>query len=364
MEVKMIKKRKALLALCCIIFSASNVSASASNIYAKEKNIYKYSLDVNINQNVVTVYELDKNGEYTIPNRAFVCSAGKDTPLGTFKTSDKYRWRELFGNVYGQYATRITGHILFHSVPYNTMNKNDLEYEEYNKLGTSASMGCIRLCVRDAKWIYDNCPSGTTVNIIDSDKPGPLPKPAAYKIDVNDTEKRGWDPTDPDLSNPYIKGSIDSKDDVDENYAPKPDTVIDFAGMKINGNMFYLGCYNINGCNYFKISDIEKIFELAGISFSYDCDDTNNAGDCIRINTSDTPSDSDYKKLYTEGTNSINTAAKVVLALYGNQKMLINAYSIGGKNYYSIRDIAEMSQLNVLWDKTSNCIELENDVTT
>ncbi|MCI1959713.1 MAG: L,D-transpeptidase [Clostridia bacterium] len=350
----MIKKRIALLVLCCIIFSATN-------IYAKDKNIYKYSIDVNVNQNVVTVYELDQNGEYTIPNRAFVCSVGKDTPLGSFKTSDKYKWRELFGNVYGQYATRITGHILFHSVPYSTMSKNDLEYDEYNKLGTSASMGCIRLCVRDAKWIYDNCPIGTTVNIIDSDSAGPLPKPIAYNIDVNDTEKRGWDPTDPDLSNPYK----DSKGtDNNENYAPKPDTVIDFAGMKINGNMFYLGCYNINGCNYFKISDIEKIFELAGISFSYDCDDTNNAGDCIRINTSETPSDSDYKKLYTEGANSINSAAKVVLALYGNQKMLINAYSIGGKNYYSIRDIAGMSQLNVLWDKTSNCIELENDVTT
>ena len=62
----------------------------------------------------------------------------------------------------------------------------------------------MRLSVADSKWIYDNCPSGTLVNIYDSNDPGPLGKPTPVKIDVN-SKYRGWDPTDPDVNNPWRK---------------------------------------------------------------------------------------------------------------------------------------------------------------
>lgn len=40
-------------------------------------------------------------------------------------------------------------------------------------------MGCVRLTVEDAKWIAENCPEGTTVEIYDGEDPGPLGKPEA-----------------------------------------------------------------------------------------------------------------------------------------------------------------------------------------
>ncbi len=166
-----------------------------------------YFIKVNRVQNVVTVYALDEDGYYTKPIKAMLCSVGKNnrTPAGTFQTSDKHEWCSLVGGVYGQYAYRIDGQIMFHSVPYFSMNKGDLETEEYNKLGTSASLGCIRLSVADAKWIYDNCPSGTIVTIYDSDYEGPLGKPTAEKIEVG-SDYAGWDPTDPDMDNPWNQG--------------------------------------------------------------------------------------------------------------------------------------------------------------
>lgn len=169
-----------------------------------EKSDAPYLLKVNRKQNIVIAYAKDDNGDYTKPYKAMVCSVGLDgaTPTGTYTTSDKYTWRLLSGNVYGQYATRITGHILFHSVPYFTQSKSDLEYDEYNKLGQPASLGCIRLSVADAKWIYDNCPKGTTVTIYDSDQKEPLAKPTPIHIDTNDS-RRVWDPTDPDSNNPW-----------------------------------------------------------------------------------------------------------------------------------------------------------------
>ena len=170
-----------------------------------EKKVYHFK--VNVAANTVTVYDKDEDGKYTQAIIAFVCSTGKSTPKsGTYKISDRYRWRSLIGGVYGQYAVRIHGNILFHSVPYQRMYANTLEYWEYDKLGTAASLGCVRLCVKDAKWIYDNAKTGSTVEFYsDSSNPGPLGKPQIQKISDN-RQNRNWDPTDPDKHNPWLGG--------------------------------------------------------------------------------------------------------------------------------------------------------------
>ncbi len=168
---------------------------------------YPFYVKVNRQANCVTVYTLDEDGKYTVPVKAMICSVGlnNSTPLGVFTTSDKYTWHALYGDVYGQYAYRIDGSIMFHSVPYYTPSKDDLETEEYNKLGEAASLGCIRLSCADAKWLMDNCPSGTTVEIYEDEDPGPLGCPSAIKIDL-DSPYAGWDPTDPDPENPWNPG--------------------------------------------------------------------------------------------------------------------------------------------------------------
>lgn len=162
-----------------------------------------YYIRVNYTANVVTIYRKNTDGFYTIPYKAMICSCGTATPhSGTYETSSKYRWLSLVGNVNGQYSTRIVNRILFHSVPYLEKTNDSLEYWEYDKLGTTASAGCIRLTVEDAKWIYDNCESGTKVEFYSSEDPGPLGKPVVEKISSNE-ECRNWDPTDPHKENPW-----------------------------------------------------------------------------------------------------------------------------------------------------------------
>lgn len=168
-------------------------------------NEMPYCIKVNKRQNVVTVYRIGDDGYYSKPVKAMVCSVGEgnNTPEGLYSLGDREEWLLLEDEVYGQYATTITGNILFHSVPYFTQNKNDLEIEEYNKLGSSVSAGCVRLSVIDAKWIYDNCSEGTIVNIFESDYEGPMGKPVAAVISSGG-EEGNWDPTDPDRDNPYM----------------------------------------------------------------------------------------------------------------------------------------------------------------
>lgn len=165
-----------------------------SKIIGKQSS---YWIKVNKKKNVVTVYAKDGNNGYIIPVKAFICSGGTGTPTGTFSTSEKYRWKVLMGPSWGQWSTRITGSILFHSVYYNSPNNNNtLSVSAYNKLGTTASHGCIRLTAGDAKWIYDNCKIGTKVTIYNSNNPGPFGKPTAYKL----SSKHTWDPTDPNMA--------------------------------------------------------------------------------------------------------------------------------------------------------------------
>lgn len=165
----------------------------------------KYYIKVNYGANVVTIYKKDENGYYSIPVKAMVCSCGTATPKsGVYKTSKGYEWGTLEGGTFGRYSTRIIGGILFHSVPYTSESEDSLEYWEYDKLGTTASLGCVRLSVADTKWIFDNCEVGTQVEFYTSSNPGPLGKPTAQKISDN-IECRNWDPTDTSSNSPWNK---------------------------------------------------------------------------------------------------------------------------------------------------------------
>lgn len=171
---------------------------------AAVNNRMPYCIKINRALNTATVYQKDGDGEFTDPVKAIVVSCGgANTPLGTFRIGTQYRWLLMVDDVYSQYASRVVGHILIHSVPYYTQSPDDLCYNQYNRLGTTASHGCIRMTTEDAKWVMDHCKSGTTVVIYDNyNKSGPLGKPTAQKIPVN-SKNRGWDPTDPDSRNPW-----------------------------------------------------------------------------------------------------------------------------------------------------------------
>lgn len=185
----------------------------------------KYYIKVNNQMNTVTIYVKDANGNYTIPVKAMVCSTGYASPKNSkYQLKGRWTWGEMIGGVYTQWETHITGNILFHSVPYlRRYDYNSLEYWAYDKLGTTCSAGCIRLTCADAKWIYDNCPTGTWVEFYSSPNPGPLGKPSAMKISSY-TEYRGWDPTDPHKGNPW-RNAVINVPSPEPTIIPTPDVI-------------------------------------------------------------------------------------------------------------------------------------------
>ena len=157
-----------------------------------------YRITVNRVKCQVTVYAANETGNYCIPVKTFTCSVGKaETPThaGTYATLKKQNPVELMGPSWGKYGTQINNYgDWFHSVACSNPDPTyALAAGNYNMLGQPASHGCVRLCVRDAKWIYDNCGLYTRVDISDTEYT-PFDKAPTIKIPAG----QNWDPTDAD----------------------------------------------------------------------------------------------------------------------------------------------------------------------
>ena len=131
-----------------------------------------YYVVVDVQNQATKVYAIDEDGEYTIPVKTMICSTGMvGTPsdVGDWVT-DGRRAQWAYFSLYGSHArywTKINEDIAFHSVIYNEVDNMALSVKSYNRLGSRASHGCIRLLVSDAKWIYENIRGGTTVRIVE-----------------------------------------------------------------------------------------------------------------------------------------------------------------------------------------------------
>ena len=162
-----------------------------------------YLIKINKELNCMTIYAQDGGNGYIIPVKSFLTSVGDDTPVGTFKTPEKYRWRLMIHDVYTQYATRLGAGlpILIHSIIYDAANPMTVWASTYNNMGIARSAGCIRLISGDAKWVYDHCALGTTVQVYNSSVVGPFERPTiAYEIPFEQT----WDPSDPNVTQDMI----------------------------------------------------------------------------------------------------------------------------------------------------------------
>lgn len=180
----------------------TDASADEGNAQDVGTSDSPYSITVYRPSQIVIIYDSSGN-----PAKIFSCSSGKaatPTKLGDYAIRAKYRWRFMVGNCYTQYASSFSSGYLFHSIPYNKKNAGTMSNASYDKLGNPASSGCIRLCFRDTKWIYDNCPIGTPVHVVDENAPaGSVPEIIPERI--KDTAHNGWDPTDDSPESPYNK---------------------------------------------------------------------------------------------------------------------------------------------------------------
>lgn len=189
--------------------------------FSSSSNVNKFYIEINRAACCVTVYAYDSaRKKYIIPVKTFTVSVGRDTstvagagalnedtsftPIGTFSicsngVSVKYSVKQMLepdGSIcYARWASHIVGNVYFHAVAVGSDSHYALSATNYNRLGSPASAGCIRMTVADAKWLYDYASTGSTVKIVagDSSHPGPLGKAKTITI----SSSISYDPTDP-----------------------------------------------------------------------------------------------------------------------------------------------------------------------
>ena len=122
----------------------------------------------------MTIFAQDGANGFIIPVKTYLTSTGPDTPIGTFQTPAKYRWRDMNHGIFTQYATRIYKGFLIHSILYSRPDPMTLDPLTYNYLGIAESAGCVRLLYGDAKWVYDNCALGHNGDHLQLTKARPL----------------------------------------------------------------------------------------------------------------------------------------------------------------------------------------------
>lgn len=192
---------------------------------SSNSNYNNFQVEVNRAASCVTVYAYDSERKsYCIPIKTCTVSVGRDTwtmkgtsglhenssytPLGDYSistngTSVKYTMKPMHepdgSIVYARWASHVVGNVYFHSIAVGSDSHYALNPNHYNRLGTPASAGCIRMTVADAKWFFDYVSRGTPVKIVQGNAkyPGPLGKNPTIKINSS----IHYDPTDPAVPN-------------------------------------------------------------------------------------------------------------------------------------------------------------------
>ncbi len=156
----------------------------------------------------LTIYGIGSDGQYSkVIARYRASHGGNRTPAGTYVLSSKERWHPFAGgdNGYAQYAYMYapasspnswTG-LYVHGPMYREKDPNTLwprYYDGSHCIGGENTQGCIRMVVKAVRFIYNNCPKGTILKIVNGS-----PK-NTHSADVPSRHGLLHDPTDPDAA--------------------------------------------------------------------------------------------------------------------------------------------------------------------
>ncbi len=171
----------------------------------------------------IVFYTTDPDTGADVPAYAVRCSTGKPGyatpttgPGRYYRLSGRKAVRSKFSSLkspdpcWVRYATHLAGSIYFHSIPLDYYEGRPIDYSKsyvggYNRLlaGETSSHGCIRMALRDAKFLYEHTYRGMPVYVLSSSKGYQLAPAQPLPKHRNPRLGRDWDPTD--WNSPYYK---------------------------------------------------------------------------------------------------------------------------------------------------------------
>ncbi|MCR5837927.1 MAG: hypothetical protein K6G88_15630 [Lachnospiraceae bacterium] len=175
----------------------------------KKQEIYdKYLIQINIKKSAVIIYQQNKKKTDKKAVKVMKASIGSKVKKGQYKLFESYEWRNtnITDNIWNKYNFRYSDNAWLQSADYSDKYSWCLKASSYKKIGKSQKNNKnIQLYAGDAAWIFNNCGTGTVVEIVKGKKEDKLPLEISQTKDLYD--KCGWDPTDIPKGNPYKKAA-------------------------------------------------------------------------------------------------------------------------------------------------------------
>ena len=126
-----------------------------------------YYIRISIAKHTLVVYQLDNNKEFSIPVKAFKVALGPKVAPAKTAISEKSLWRKITDIYYVRYSSRLDNAEYLSSATYYSQSNYNLNPGSYNAIGNNVTEGSILMTCANAKWIYENCGTKTTVEIVE-----------------------------------------------------------------------------------------------------------------------------------------------------------------------------------------------------
>ena len=154
-----------------------------------------YYLYVEKGSFTLTIYERASDGTYSKVYKTYrIAHGGNKTPAGSFTLSgDRERWHEFPDGGFVQFATRYHKRLYIHSPLYGEENNGYMWPKYYDGelgIGKESTGGCLRMVTEAARFIYENCPEGTVLEIVNGAPKGTT----SDEVPIRNGER--YDPTD------------------------------------------------------------------------------------------------------------------------------------------------------------------------
>lgn len=131
------------------------------------------------------------------------------------------------------------------------------------------------------------------------------------------------------------------------------------SAVVVNGEKIAFEAYTINGNNYFKLRDLAMAVNGTEKQFEVKWDGAKNAISLLS-GEAYTPAGGE---LAVSDNPSSKTATPTSSKIYvDGEEVQFTAYTIGGNNYFKLRDIAKVFNIGVTWDGEANTVGIDTSL--
>ena len=145
-------------------FENESEDEESSTYIAKNQT---YSIKISKAKNIMVIYQMDSNIEFTNPVKAFYVSVNSEIKTGKTFISEKTLWKKLNDNSFVRFTSRLDNSELLSSASYYSQSIYNLNPKSYNNIGNNITEGSVFMTAANAKWIFENCGVNTPVEILE-----------------------------------------------------------------------------------------------------------------------------------------------------------------------------------------------------